>query len=189
MILPIIGYGHPTLRQKAEAIDPDYPGLQELIENMFETMYNARGVGLAAPQVNIPIRLFVVDGEPMEDLVEEGEESMKGFRRVFINPVKLGEKGTPWPFEEGCLSIPELREPVRRKSDIVLKYFDEDFNEKMETFTGMKARIVQHEYDHLEGILFTDHISRMRRQMIKSRLNRIAKGEIDVTYPMKFSQK
>ncbi|MEM6766609.1 MAG: peptide deformylase [Bacteroidota bacterium] len=186
MVLPIIAYGHQGLREKTREIGPDYPDLAGLIENMYDTMYHAQGVGLAAPQVNIPIRLFVIDGEPMESSREEGEESMLGFKGVFINPKILGEMGDKWSFEEGCLSIPDIREPIMRKSEIVIKYFDENFEEKMETYTGLKARIIQHEYDHVEGVLFTDYLSRMRKQLLKGRLGKITKGEIDAAYPMKF---
>ncbi|MEZ4826917.1 MAG: peptide deformylase [Bacteroidia bacterium] len=183
MILPIVGYGNQVLRTRAEEIGPDYPELAQLIENMFETMYNAQGVGLAAPQINLPIRLFVVDGSPMD------EEDMKNFKKVFINAQKIEEKGTPWGFEEGCLSIPDIREVVRRRSDITLHYFDENFEEKTETFSGMKARVIQHEYDHIEGILFMDHISNLRRSIMKPRLQKILRGDIEVEYPMKFSRR
>ncbi|MCL4131930.1 UNVERIFIED_CONTAM: hypothetical protein GTU68_060328 [Idotea baltica] len=143
---------------------------------MFETMYNAQGVGLAAPQINMALRLFI-------------DEPMKGFKRIFINPRKIEEVGEEWVFEEGCLSIPDIRENVRRKSDITLRYLDENFEEKTEFFTGLQARIIQHEYDHIEGVLFTDYISQLRKQMVKGRLNRISKGKIDATYPMKFYQR
>ncbi|MCB0836000.1 MAG: peptide deformylase [Bacteroidetes bacterium] len=185
MILPIVGYGHPTLKKKAKPITPDYPELEELLENMFETMYNALGVGLAAPQVNLPIRIFVVDGSELEG---DGED-MTGFKKVFINPEKIEETGPEWTFEEGCLSIPDIRENVRRPGDIRLRYFDENFHEITEEFGGMKARIIQHEYDHLEGVLFTDHISQLRRSMLKGRLSKISKGDISVDYPMKFPHK
>lgn len=188
MVLQIIGYGHPTLRKETQELTPDYPELDQLIEDMFETMYNASGVGLAAPQVNLPIRVFVVDASPMEGVLED-DESMEGFKRVFINPEMIEETGKVWAFEEGCLSIPDVREMVKRKSDITLKYQDENFEEKKETFTGLKARIIQHEYDHLEATLFTDYLSHLRRQIVKSRLSKIAKGIVDVTYPMRFIQK
>ena len=186
--MQIIGYGHPALRKATEELTPDYPGLDQLIENMFETMYNANGVGLAAPQVNLPLRIFVVDGAPMEDALEDGE-SMQDFRKVFINPRKIEETGKAWAFEEGCLSIPDIREMVNRKSHITLRYQNERFEEKEETFSGLKARIIQHEYDHLEGKLFTDYLSQLRKQIVKSRLSKIAKGLVDVTYPMRFAQK
>lgn len=183
MILPIVSYGHPSLRRENAEIGPDYPGLEELIANMYETMYEAQGVGLAAPQINIPIRLFVVDGSSMEDV--DGS-SLEGFKQVFINPVMESESGQIWPFEEGCLSIPDIREEVRRRGDIVIRYQDAQFQTHTESFSGLRARIIQHEYDHIEGILFTDHISQLRRRMLKSRLGKISKGQIDLTYPMKF---
>ncbi|MEM8898142.1 MAG: peptide deformylase [Bacteroidota bacterium] len=189
MVLPIIAYGHQGLREKTQEIGPDYPGLATLIENMFETMYHAQGVGLAAPQVNIPIRMFVIDGEPMDSSAEDEEESMLGFKGVFINPKMMGETGEKWSFEEGCLSIPDIREPIMRKKDIILKYYNKDFEEKMESFSGLKARIIQHEYDHLEGVLFTDYLSRMRKQLLKGRLGKISKGDIDTPYPMKFPER
>lgn len=188
MVLQIIGYGHPVLRKATEPLTPEYPTLDQLIENMFETMYNANGVGLAAPQVNLPLRIFVVDGSPMEGMLED-DEPMEGFKRVFINPKKIEETGKVWGFEEGCLSIPDVREMVNRPSQIRLRYQDENFVEQEETFGGMKARIIQHEYDHLEGKLFTDYLSQLRKQIVKSRLNKISKGLIDTEYPMRYAQK
>lgn len=188
MILPIVGYGHPSLRNKNEEITADYPDLEALIENMFETMYQANGIGLAAPQVNVNIRLFIVDGGPMEGIIED-EPGIEEFKRVFINPVILEEEGDEWPFEEGCLSIPDLREEVYRKPKVKIRYQDILFQEQTEVLDGMKARIVQHEYDHLEGVLFTDHISPLRRQVLKPRLNKISKGKITMDYPMKFFSK
>ena len=186
MNLPIYAYGHPVLRKRAENISPDYPNLTETIANMWETMYHARGMGLAAPQVGLSIRLFVVDGEPMEDMIEEGEASMVGFRKVFINPTMLEEWGEEWAFREGCLSIPEVREDVFRPKNIKIHYFTEKWEERTDTFNGMQARIIQHEYDHLEGVLFTEHISKFRLQLIRSRLTKISKGNIELSYPMKF---
>jgi peptide deformylase len=186
MILPIIGYGHQGLREETKEIGPDYPKLDELIDNMFETMYNAQGVGLACPQVNIPIRLFVVDGSSIEGM--EGED-MIGFKRVFINPRKVEETGTPWTFEEGCLSIPDIRENVTRPAHITLRYQDPQFETHTETFVGMQARIVQHEYDHLEGKLFVDYLSGMRKRVLKTRLNKISQGKVDAPYPMKYPRK
>lgn len=187
MILKIVGFGHPALRKHNEELPRDHEGLEELVENMFETMYNAHGVGLAGPQVAVNYRIFVVDGEPMDDVAqEEGEESLIGFKRVFINPTILEEEGTPWGFEEGCLSIPDIREEVQRKDTIRIRYYDINFEEQEETLSGLKARIVQHEYDHIEGVLFTDHLSPLRRRMIKKRLSRIAAGDVDLRYPMKF---
>jgi len=185
MILPIIGYGHAALRAKNQVVEPGHPGLSELIENMFETMYNAQGVGLAAPQVGVSLRLFVVDGSPMD----EDEESMEGFKHVFINPTMLKEYGAPWPFEEGCLSIPDIRENVFRNESILIRYQTPEFETLEQEFSGLKARIIQHEYDHLEGILFTDHISPLRRKILKPRLMKIAKGSVPASYPMKYSPK
>ncbi len=186
MILPIIAYGHPVLREKAMEIDQDYPNLDTLVENMFETMYNAQGVGIAAPQIGLAIRLFIVDGSPMDG--EDGED-LKDFKRIFINPKKIEETGEEWLFEEGCLSIPDIREDVSRQDTITITYKDLGFNDVTETFTGLKARIVQHEYDHIEGILFTDYISPLRRQVIKPRLNRISRGGARSPYPMKYPKK
>lgn len=186
MILPIIGYGHPVLREETQEIDQNYPELERLIENMFETMYNANGVGLAAPQIGLPIRMFIVDGSPMDG--EEGED-LKTFKRIFINPTIEEETGQEWPFEEGCLSIPDLREDVIRPDTITIAYQDVEFNQVTETLDGLKARIVQHEYDHIEGVLFTDHLSPLRRRVIKPRLNKIQKGGIRTPYPMKYNRK
>ncbi len=185
MIYPIVGYGHQALRTPASEIPEDYPDLVQLVADMFETMYNAQGVGLAAPQVGLSIRMFVVDGSPMK----EDYEYLDGFKKVFINPQKLEESGETWGFEEGCLSIPDIRETVTRHETIRLTYLDEHFTPHEESFEGMKARIVQHEYDHLEGILFTDHISPMRRKILKTRLNKVLVGQIDPPYPMKFSSR
>jgi peptide deformylase len=186
MILPIIGYGHPVLRETTQEIGPDYPRLAELIANMFETMYHAQGVGLAAPQIGLAIRVFVVDGSPMET---SRKEDMTGFKGVFINPVKVEETGTPWGFEEGCLSIPDVRETVMRPEHVTLRFMDEHFQEHVQTWSGVKARILQHEYDHLEGKLFTDYLSPMRKQVLRTRLGRISAGEVSSEYPMKFSRK
>jgi peptide deformylase len=187
MVLPIVGYGHPSLREPTQAVPRDYPDLDRLIENLFETMYNANGVGLAAPQVGLNLRLFVVDGSPMEG-VYEGED-MSAFKRVFINPERVEEQGEEWGFEEGCLSIPDIRETVFRPEEFTVRYVDIHWQEQTETLRGMQARIVQHEYDHIEGILFTDHISRLRKQMVRPRLLRISKGTVDADYPMKFGKR
>ena len=183
MILPIVGYGHPTLKKKAKPITPDYPELEDLLENMFETMYNALGVGLAAPQVNLPIRIFVVDGSELEG---DGED-MTGFKKVFINPEKIEETGPEWTFEEGCLSIPDIRENVRRPGDIRLRYFDENFHEITEEFGGMKARIIQHEYDHIEGILFVDRLKPLKKKLLKKKLSLIKAGKVNADYRMRFA--
>jgi peptide deformylase len=188
MILPIVAYGHPVLKRKAKNIDADYPGLQELIANMFETMYAAHGVGLAAPQINRSIRLFIVDASSFVQEDDEEYEALKDFKRVFINPEMIEEEGEEWAFEEGCLSIPDIREDVFRQPDITLRYLDENFKDHTETFSGLAARVIQHEYDHIEGVLFTDHLSPLRKRMLKGRLNNISKGKISVDYRMRFPQ-
>ncbi|MGB0166093.1 MAG: peptide deformylase [Luteibaculum sp.] len=194
MILPIVAYGNPILKKEAEEIDQDYPELSALIENMFETMYAAKGVGLAAPQIGLGIRLFIVDASPFaEDPEEEDDPSemaaLKNFKKVFINPIIEEEQGKEWPFTEGCLSIPEIREEVKRKPDILISYYDENWNFKEEKYSGYAARIIQHEYDHIEGILFTDKLHPLKRKMLRGRLDDIAKGNIDVSYKMKFNIK
>ncbi len=186
MILPIVAYGDPVLRKKGEDIDADYPNLQGLIEDMFETMYKAMGVGLAAPQIGKSIRLFVVDASGFVDEDEEDEEQLTDFKRVFINPRITEETGEEWAFNEGCLSIPDVREDVNRPEEITITYFDRDFKEQTEIFTGLKARVIQHEYDHIEGILFTDHLSPLRKRILKGRLANISKGKVSVNYKMKF---
>lgn len=194
MILPIVAYGDPVLKKEAGEIDKDYEGLDQLVSDMFETMYNAHGVGLAAPQVGKSIRLFVIDTTPFAEDAEDEEdpekrkklEALDGFKQVFINPIILEERGEKWPFNEGCLSIPGIREDVIRKPEITVEYYDEDFNLKEETFDGLKARVIQHEYDHIEGVLFTDRINPLRRQFLRKRLMEIAGGVADVDYKMKF---
>lgn len=189
MIIPIVAYGDPVLRQVGKKIDKDYPELDALIENMFETMYGARGIGLAAPQIGLPIRLFIVDATPFEDnddLSEEELEYLSEFRRVFINAEIIEEDGDEWAFNEGCLSIPDINEDVFRQPKITMRYQDENFKEHTETFEGIVARIIQHEYDHIEGILFTDKLSPLKKRLIKGKLNNISKGKIDVGYRMRF---
>ncbi|WP_100612546.1 peptide deformylase [Confluentibacter lentus] len=188
MILPIVAYGDPVLKKKAEDISKDYPNLDALLINMFETMYNAFGVGLAAPQIGLPIRLFLVDTAPFsdEDLSEEEQMKLKVFKRVFINAKILNEEGQEWAFNEGCLSIPDVREDVLRKPIITVEYFDENFKKHTEVFDGLIARVIQHEYDHIEGVLFTDKLSGLKKRLIKGKLNKISKGEIDVDYRMRF---
>ncbi|UKM66366.1 peptide deformylase [Flavobacteriaceae bacterium GSB9] len=189
MILPIVAYGDPVLKKVASDINKDYPKLDELINNMFETMYNAYGVGLAAPQIGLPIRLFLVDTTPFaedEDLSEEDQKALNGFKRVFINANIVEEEGEEWAFNEGCLSIPDVREDVFRKPRITIAYFDENFEEKRETFDGLIARVIQHEYDHIEGVLFTDKLSSLKKRLIKGRLSNISKGKIKVDYRMRF---
>lgn len=183
MILPIYAYGQPVLRKKASDIDAQYPDLNALIDNMFETMYDSNGIGLAAPQIGLSIRLFLVDGAEIEDI------NPKGFKEVFINPVIEEEFGTEWEFEEGCLSIPDVRAHVKRKGELTIRYFDRNWNEHTKTFNGMAARIIQHEYDHIEGVLFTDRISPLKRNMLKRRMEGISKGRVNVDYKMKFPKK
>lgn len=185
MILPIVAYGDPILKKKAKEINQDHPGLAKLIADMFETMYHAHGVGLAAPQINQSIRLFVIDATPFSE-GEDGDLSCKDFKRVFINPIIYEESGEEWGFEEGCLSIPNIREEVKRKSDLKIEYYDENWDLYEEELTGFPARIVQHEYDHIEGILFLDHISAVRRTLLRGKLADISKGDIEVNYRMKF---
>ncbi len=185
MILPIVGYGNPVLKKIAGEIDASYPGLEKLLEDMWETMYNASGVGLAAPQVGKPIRIFIVDASPFED----EEEELKDFKKVFINAQILEETGEEWFFNEGCLSFPELREDVLRKPRIRIKYQDEKFNTYEEEYDGVAARIIQHEYDHIEGIVFVDRITPLKRRLIKSKLTNIIKGVTQPAYKMKFAQK
>lgn len=188
MILPIVAYGDPVLKKEAEDISADYPNLKELIANMFETMEGASGVGLAAPQVGLSIRLFIVDTSPFVDDEEDDKEllELRGFRRVFINPIILDEEGEKWNFNEGCLSIPGIREDVSRKPKITIEYYDEQFNLKEETYEGLRARVIQHEYDHIDGILFTDRLNPLRKQLLRKRLENITKGIVDVDYRMKF---
>lgn len=182
MILPIVAYGDPVLKKKAVDIGPDYPDLQKLIDNMFETMYHAHGVGLAAPQVGRSIRLFIVDASPFEDQ----EPELKDFVQVFINPEIVSEEGKEWTFNEGCLSIPGIREDVDRKPTLLLRYYDEHFDFYEEEFTGLAARVIQHEYDHIEGKLFVDRIGSFKRTMISGKLKDISKGKVDIDYKMKF---
>ncbi|MEX2483045.1 MAG: peptide deformylase [Brumimicrobium sp.] len=194
MIYPIVAYGDPVLKKEGVEIDEDYEGLQTLIEDMFETMYNAQGVGLAAPQIGKSIRLFVVDASPFADDEDEEEPDPKakgldGFKKVFINPVIEEETGEKWSFQEGCLSIPAVREDVFRKEKIVISYYDENFNFHEDTFDGYAARVIQHEYDHIDGILFTDHLSPLKKRLINKKLNNISKGEVDISYRMKFPVK
>ena len=182
MKLPIVAFGDPVLKRKAEEIDEDYPNLDELIANMYETMYAARGVGLAAPQIGLSIRLFVVDVTPYE----EDEPGLADFKKVFINPIMIEETGEKWAFTEGCLSIPDIREDVSRHETIRINYLDENWVEHEEEYSGLAARVIQHEYDHIDGKLFTDKLSPLRKAMIKSKLDAISKGQVDVDYKMKF---
>jgi len=189
MILPIVAYGTPVLKKKAVDITQDYPGLADLIANMFDTMKNAKGVGLAAPQVGVSVRLFIIDAAPYLDEGEEDKENLTNFRKVFINAQIVDENGNNWKFNEGCLSIPNIREDVERKPKLRIKYLDENFVEHDEKYDGVRARIIQHEYDHIEGVLFTDRINPLRKQLLKRKLTDISKGNIDVNYKMKFPLK
>jgi peptide deformylase len=184
MILPIVAYGDPVLRQETKEIEENYPDLNLLIKDMFETMYASKGVGLAAPQIGLPIRLFIVDASGFNEDDEYPE--LEDYIRVFINPIIVEETGEEWKFEEGCLSIPGIREDVSRKPNVVIEYYNEKFELIEEKIDGIAARIIQHEYDHIEGILFTDHINPLKKRLIKGKLNDIAKGNIKVNYRMKF---
>lgn len=189
MILPIVAYGDSVLRKKAIDIKKDQPRLNELVENMWETMYKASGVGLAAPQVGLSLRLFVIDATPFsddEDLSKEEQKILKGFKKVFINAKIEKETGNDWAFNEGCLSIPDIREDVNRKDTITITYQDENFKSYTESYDGLVARVIQHEYDHIEGILFTDKLSSIKKRLLKSRLDKISKGKINIDYKMRF---
>lgn len=191
MILPIRAYGDPVLKKVAADIEPGHPGLDQLIADMFETMYAANGVGLAAPQVGQSIRLFVVDASPFAE-GEEGElepehKHLVGFKKIFINPYIVEEEGDEWIFEEGCLSIPGIREEVERQPRIVLQYQDEHFKEHEEVFDGFAARVIQHEHDHLDGVLFTDHLPPLRKRLLQGRLRDISRGRTDARYAMRFT--
>lgn len=190
MILPIVVYGDPVLRKKCVDIDKNYEGLSQLIKDMYETMYGANGVGLAAPQINKAIRLFVIDATPFAE-VEEGEEpeyteeeikQMNGFKKTFINAQIIEETGEEWKFNEGCLSIPKIREDVLRKPKLTIEYFDENFVKHTETYDGVIARVIQHEYDHIEGVLFTDKINPFKRKLISGKLTDISKGKFRADY-------
>lgn len=190
MILPIYGYGEAVLRKIGEDISPEYPNLKETISNMYDTMYHACGVGLAAPQVGLAIRLFIVDTTPFADSDEvskEEAEQLKDFKRTFINAKIIKEEGEIWGFNEGCLSIPDVREDVFRHEKITVEYVDENFEKKTEIFDGLVARVIQHEYDHIEGILFTDHLSALRKKMIGKKLQNIMEGKARPDYKMKFA--
>ncbi|HPW98809.1 MAG TPA: peptide deformylase [Flavobacterium sp.] len=192
MIIPIYGYGEPVLRKVAMAVTPDYPNLKDIIANMYDTMYNAYGVGLAAPQVGIAIRLFTIDTSPFsddKDLSNEQQNQLKNFKKTFINAKILKEEGEEWSFNEGCLSIPDVREDVFRKEQITIEYCEEDFVMKTEVYDGLIARVIQHEYDHIEGILFTDKISSLKKTLIKKKLQNIMDGKAFPDYRMKFANK
>lgn len=192
MILPIYGYGEPVLRKVGEEISPDYPNLKETIANMYDTMHHAHGVGLAAPQVGLAIRLFVVDTEPFSDSDDVSKEEailLKDFKKTFINAKIVKEEGDIWGFNEGCLSIPDVREDVFRHDIITIEYVDEEFTPKTEVYDGLIARVIQHEYDHIEGILFTDHISSLKKKLVAKKLQNIMDGKARPDYKMKFFSK
>lgn len=176
------------LKKKAVEIDEDFPNLQKLIDDMFQTLYNASGVGLAAPQVGKSIRLFIVDATPVAE-GEDGDPSCEDFKRVFINPIILEEEGEEWSHEEGCLSIPDIRVDVQRKPTLKVEYYDENWDLYEEELDGFAARVVQHEYDHIEGLLILDHISPFKKTLLRGKLNDISKGNVDVKYRMKFPKK
>ena len=191
MILPIVAYGSPILRKVCKDIEPDYPGLSTLLDNMWETMYSSNGVGLAAPQINHAIRLFVIDSEQIfRNLEEDGEETSypdkPGIKEVFINAHIVELKGKEWSYNEGCLSIPKIREDIYRAEEVVLEYVDENFKPHTKTFSGITARVILHEYDHIEGKLFIDYLKPLKRTLLKRKLDDITKGKISVDYRMVF---
>jgi peptide deformylase len=189
MILPIVAYGDPILKKRASEINKETPKLKEIIANMYESMYGAHGVGLAAPQVGLSIRLFLVDTSPFaedESYSIEEKRKLKYFKRTFINAKIVEEYGEDWSFNEGCLSIPNVREEVIRKSVIRIEYQDENFKKYIETFDGLIARVIQHEYDHIEGVLFTDKVSPLKKRLLKGKLTNISKGKTSVDYRMRF---
>ncbi len=191
MILPIFAYGHSVLREECLEIE-EGKDISELVSNMFETMYGSQGVGLAGPQIGKSLRIFIVDASPFaeEDSKDKAKvkklAELKGFKKVFINPIIEEESGNEWPFSEGCLSIPGIREEVERMNTIKISYFDENWNFIEESYNGIAARVIQHEYDHIEGVLFTDHLNPLKRRLLKRKLNEISKGNVDVEYRMKF---
>jgi peptide deformylase len=192
MILPIVAYGHPVLREVAKPIAPEYPQLDKLIEDMWETMYGSNGVGLAAPQINRAIRLFVIDStqifENMDDDEKEDYPDGPGVKQVFINARIVSLNGKEWLYNEGCLSIPKVREDISRNEEVVLEYQDEEFNTYTRTFNGITARVILHEYDHIEGKLFIDRISLLKRKLIKGKLDDISRGKVRVDYRMMFQK-
>ena len=192
MILPVVAYGNPVLRKVCDEIGPDYPGLEKLIADMWETVYNSNGVGLAAPQINKPIRLFIVDTiQIVEDFDDEDKKKYPGeepIKQVFINAHIIEESGKPWAYNEGCLSIPKIREDIQRNSHIRIAWQDENFVEHEATFHGITARVIQHEYDHIEGKLFIDYVSPLKKRLMKKKLDDISKGKIHVDYKMLYNK-
>lgn len=187
MILPIVAFGDPILKKVCMEIDKSFPNLDELIANMKETMTSASGVGLAAPQIAQTIRLFIIDSSIMLEDDEDSDE--KGIKETFINANIIEEKGEEWVFEEGCLSIPEIRENITRKSIVKVEYYNEKWEKQVKEYSGITARIIQHEYDHIQGILFTDHLKPLKKRLLKKRLNKITLGKISPAYKMKFPKK
>jgi len=192
MTLPIVAYGNPVLRKIATDITPDYPGLKKMLDDMWETMYSSKGVGLAAPQVNKDIRLFIIDSKQIFENQEEDEKGIytdePGVRKVFINAKILELSGEEWAYNEGCLSIPKIREDVYRPETVLMEYYDSSFAKHTETFTGLTSRIIQHEYDHIEGKLFIDYLKPLKKKLLQGKLNDINKGKIKVDYKMSFSK-
>ena len=191
MILPIVAYGENILKTKAVNITSGYPELKKLINDMWETMYNANGVGIAAPQIGKSIRLFVIDASPFSEDKEISDDeisTLKNFKKVFINPEIIDETGDEWNFMEGCLSIPNIREDIKRKEKITIKYYNESFEEIVLDLQGLAARVVQHEYDHIEGVLFIDKLSSLKKKLLKGKLNDISKGKIKTEYKMRYPQ-
>jgi len=195
MILPIVAYGHPILRKKAHDIDTGYPHLTTLLEDMWETMYASNGVGLAAPQVNKSIRVFVMDSSQIFDNMDEKDREEEtypdepGIKQAFINAHLVEEHGDDWPYNEGCLSIPKIREDIQRAEEVTIEFHDEYFKLHRQTYNGITARIILHEYDHIDGKLFIDHISLLKRKLLKRKLEDISKGAIKVDYKMLFPKK
>ena len=190
MILPVVAYGHPVLRRVADDISPEYPDLKKLIADMWETMYHTNGVGLAAPQINKSVRVFVMDTEQIVEGFDDEDKkefpNEKPIKRVFINAHKIEDHGEPWAYNEGCLSIPKVREDIKRPAMVTLRYLDEQFVEHEETFAGITARVIQHEYDHIDGKLFIDYIAPLKKRLIKKKLDDISSGKVRVDYRMLF---
>jgi peptide deformylase len=191
MILPIVAYGAKVLRARGAEVKPDYPGLEKLIEDMWETMYESSGVGLAAPQINKSIRLFVIDSTQIFANLEDDDQGKypdaPGLKEVFINAKIISLNGEPWPYTEGCLSIPKIREEVFRNEEVELEYDDQLFQHHLKTFSGLTARVILHEYDHIEGKLFIDYLKPLKRKLLKGKLDDISRGKINVDYKMSFS--
>jgi peptide deformylase len=191
MILPIVAYGAQVLRTRGAEVNPDYPGLEKLIEDMWETMYESSGVGLAAPQINKSIRLFVIDSTQIFSNLEDDEQGKypdaPGLKEVFINAKIISLNGEPWPYTEGCLSIPKIREEVFRNEEVEIEYDDQQFHHHIRSFNGLTARVILHEYDHIEGKLFIDYLKPLKRKLLKGKLDDISRGKISVDYKMSFS--